>query len=350
MYVSLHLTDDPTDQEEFKQMLNQKHPCLNLLLAHGMIVAGVDTDGSYITIDMEYPNAEPEASPQEVATEERQETTTRASSRTDTYVMPESPQAPASADIPVPQDRGDDDRDEKGHAKNTSPQALAVRRAKLRNIFKAIRESTTGTFDDVFAQYESVYSRNRVAVWLWIFENKGWVRFDERWTVTKEPTDNDLDEVLRAYLERHGNYDTPDDTCLKDILKREEGRENVRTPKVKNVIPTVKDQTEMSWPEMKKAYAEKRAAGNQNEPEKAPAPTQAYAGKAHRVDWEKILDGVRDILFDATEPMTATSIRRERAITPRHDRQDGARRPLPEQRGEALEPGQRRSARRERES
>jgi hypothetical protein len=162
----------------------------------------------------------------------------------------------------------------------------------------------------VFAQYESVYSRNRVAVWFWIFESKGWVRFDERWKVTKEPTENDLDEVLRAYLQRHGNYDTPDDTCLKDILKREEGREKVRTPKVKNVIPAVKDQTEMSWPEMKKAYAQKRSAEKQDEPEKAPAPAQAYAGKAHRIDWDKILDGVRDILFDTPEPITATAIRR----------------------------------------
>jgi hypothetical protein len=106
----------------------------------------------------------------------------------------------------------------------------------------------------VYEHYESVYSRNRFAVWLWIFESKGWVRFDKRWKVTKEPTENDLNEVSRAYLQKHGNYDTPDDTCLNDLRKREPGSEKVRTLKADNVIPTVKDQTAMSWPEMKQAY------------------------------------------------------------------------------------------------
>ena len=313
------LSESP-DRDEFVQMLNQQHPLLNLLLANGMIVAGVDTDDSYITIDVEYPGTEQEMAAESAAVHPAEtapasqadtpETTPAGELRTDTHVTP-TPEPIIEEPATVPAEESADELDENGHRKNTSPHAVSIRRAKLRNIFKAISASATGHFDDVYAHYGSVYGQNRFAVWLWIFESKGWVHFDNRWNVVREPTDNELDEVTKAYLQRHGNYDTPDSTCLDDLRKREGAPQTQRksTKKVDAVMQP-KQQTEMSWPEMKRAYASKRSAVKQDEPDSARSPPETQAEKPRRVDWDKILDGARDILFDATEPMTATSIRR----------------------------------------
>jgi hypothetical protein len=102
---------------------------------------------------------------------------------------------------------------------------------------------------------------------------------DNRWSITKEPTDKELDEVAKAYLERHGNYDTPDSTRLDEFPQ---ARDLIGAPAQKHGEGRLGHATEvtngdvLSWPEMKKAYAEKQADEKQGEPEKPPAPLAKY--------------------------------------------------------------------------
>jgi hypothetical protein len=312
VYLTLGLNDDePEDRKALLQILNGEHETVNALKNIGWRIDGIQQDDTFWTIDLSREHAHPE--PVQELPRDTQ-VIPPASSKEHIYDSP-------SEHIYVPeQDQGvgtkessvatpAEDRDEHGHSKNTSPQAVAVRRMKLRNIFTAITKSTTGSFDDVFAQYDSVYGENRFAVWLWIFESKGWVFFDTRWKIAREPTDVELDEVTKSYLQKHGNYDMPDATCRNDLLKRERShsrRDAVVVPKLPSERSAQREQTEMSWPEMKKAYAAKRDAEKHEEQEKPRAP----APKNRRFDWEKVLAGVRDILFDATDPLSATEIKR----------------------------------------
>ena len=68
-------------------------------------------------------------------------------------------------------------------------------------------------------------------------------------------------------------------------------------PKAPPPSTAEKPQTEMSWPEIQQTYKQKR-----REEKSVEEPVR----KHH--DWPKILDGIRDILFDAKEPMSASSI------------------------------------------
>jgi hypothetical protein len=294
--LSLHLALNASkDRDDLKRMLNQQHPLLNALRAQGMMVAGVDASDECLTIDIEYTSLEDAELLKHISVPPREQRDVSA------------PDAPSDADDQEQAHDGD------GHYKNTSPQAIVIRRRKLRNIFIAIAVSEKHTFADVYEHYGSVYGKNRFAVWLWIFESKGWVRYDNGWGIVRDPTDEELDAVTKAYLERHGNYDTPDATCLNDLLRREQAhpvqrnRERV-VPKPPSDGGTQTAQEALSWPEMRKAYAQKRAAAKEAQEE--PAASNVRVPQNRRFDWPKILDGARDILADAGDPMTATEIQR----------------------------------------
>lgn len=86
------------------------------------------------------------------------------------------------------------------------------------------------------------------------------------------------------------------------LIRERKGARAVADTSSEGSIP--KSPTEMTWPEMQQAYREKR----QEQP-KTEKPKKD--DKQPRYDWPKILDGIRDILFDAKEPMSASAIRRE---------------------------------------
>jgi hypothetical protein len=216
-------------------MLNQKHPVLNLLLAHGMIVGGVDTDGCIITIDMGYPQGDvardpaPEAAgPPELLknTEVTHSTDEKENHIADEKVTLDQSQTEPAVAV-VAEEHQDERQAADGSFLNTSAQSLAVRRGELRKIINVIAESKKGRIEGLFFAYEcnnGKYGRNRFAVWMWIFENNGWIAFTDRWTVKRHPTDEELEQAVKIYLEKKGNWDHPGPARHRGRLER--GRHN----------------------------------------------------------------------------------------------------------------------------